>query len=133
MQGGAMGGDMTLVRHAALVVLALLAAVVPSFDSAKASSRLDLAQDTGGVRISGWALSFGTIGPGANQTIEIRITRWSPMALRDQLLQTMLEKKQEGLLRELQKQPEVGRWSFPGYMGPDPNNIYRLGTPLRYA
>ena len=87
----------------------------------------------GGVRISGWALSFGTIGTGANQMIDITITRWSPVALRDQLLQTMLEKKQEGLLRELQKQPEVGRWRFPGYLGPDPNNIYRLGSPLRYA
>lgn len=124
---------MTFVRYTALLMVALLAAVVPPFDSVTASSRLDLSQDTGGVRISGWALSFGTIGTGANQTIDITITRWSPVALRDQLLQTMLEKKQEGLLRELQRQPEVGRWRFPGYMGPDPNNIYRLGTPLRYA
>src|SRR5688500_7168726 len=120
------GADMTLVRYAALMMVALLTAVVPSFDSVKASSRLDLAQDPGGVRISGWALSFGTIGTGANQTIDITITRWSPLALRDQLLQTMLEKKQEGLLRERQRQPESGRWRFPAYMGPDPNNSYRL-------
>ena len=46
---------------------------------------------------------------------------------------TFLEKKQDGLLRELEKQPELGRFNFPGYMGPDPNNIMRLGTDIRYA
>lgn len=114
---------MNRVRYAVLMALALLVAAVPAPGL----------QDTGGVRINGWALSFGTIGTGANQNIEITITRWSPIALRDQLLKTMLEKKQQGLLDALQDQPEVGRWRFPGYMGPDPNNIYRLGTPIRYA
>lgn len=32
----------------------------------------------------------------------------------------------------MQDEPEIGRWRFPGYMGPDPNN-YRLGTSIRYA
>ena len=114
---------MNRVRYAVLAALALLLAAAPAPGL----------QDTGGVRIGGWALSFGTIGTGANQNIEITITRWSPVALRDQLLKTMLEKKQKGLLDALQDQPEIGRWRFPGYMGPDPNNIYRLGTPLRYA
>ena len=115
---------MRQVRYAAIVaVLALLVSALPSIGQ----------QDAGGVRISGWALSFGTIGTGANQTIDITITRWSPIALRDRLLQTMAEKGQDALLNLLQDQPEIGRWRFPGYMGPDPSNIYRLGTPLRYA
>jgi hypothetical protein len=28
---------------------------------------------------------------------------------------------------------EIGRWRFPGYMGPDPDRIYQLGTPIKYA
>jgi hypothetical protein len=44
---------------------------------------------------------------------------------------SFLEKKQDGLLRELEKQPELGRFRFPGYMGP--NNVMRLGTDIRFA
>ncbi len=47
--------------------------------------------------------------------------------------QTFLAKKQEGLVSELPKQPELGRFNFPGYMGPDPNSVMRLGTDIRYA
>ena len=82
---------MKQVRNCVLVMLALLVAAAPSPGL----------QDTGGVRISGWALSFGTIGTGANQTIDITITRWSPMALRDNLLKTMVEKGQNGVLNLL--------------------------------
>ena len=55
---------MNRVRYAVLVALALLLAAAPAPGL----------QDTGGVRIGGWALSFGTIGTGANQTIDITIT-----------------------------------------------------------
>jgi hypothetical protein len=85
------------------------------------------------VRIEGWALNMSNIATGANQTIEIRIDRWSNASERAHLIETFLEKKQEGLLRELEKQPELGRFNFPGYMGPDPNSIMRLGTDIRYA
>ena len=27
----------------------------------------------------------------------------------------------------------LGKFRFPGYMGPDPNNVMRLGTDIRYA
>ena len=70
---------------------------------------------------------------GANQTIRINIDRWSNPSQREHLITTFLEKKQDGLLRELEKQPELGRFNFPGYMGPDPDNIMRLGTDIRYA
>jgi hypothetical protein len=85
------------------------------------------------VRISGWALNMSNTATGANQTIQITINRWSNPSQRQHLITTFLEKKQEGLLRELEKQPELGRFNFPGYMGPDPNNTMRLGTDLRYA
>ena len=85
------------------------------------------------VTINGWALNMSNIATGANQTIRINIDSWSNASQREHLITTFLEKKQDGLLRELEKQPEVGRFNFPGYMGPDPNNTMRLGTDIRYA
>jgi hypothetical protein len=61
------------------------------------------------------------------------INGWSTPSQREQLIKTFMDQKQNGLLRELQRQPEVGRFNFPGFMGPDPNNIMRLGTDIRYA
>ena len=85
------------------------------------------------LTINGWALSMSTVAPGANQTIQIQINGWSSPAQRQHLIETFLAKKQEGLVSELQKQPELGRFNFPGYMGPDPNSVMRLGTDIRYA
>ena len=85
------------------------------------------------VTINGWALSMSTVAPGANQTIQITINGWSSPAQRQHLIETFLAKKQEGLISELQKQKELGRFNFPGYMGPDPNSVMRLGTDIRYA
>jgi hypothetical protein len=88
---------------------------------------------TGKVVISGWALNMSNIATGANQTIQITINSWSTSAQRKHLIETFLAKKQDGLLSELEKRPERGRFNFPGYMGPDPNNTMRLGTDIRYA
>jgi hypothetical protein len=85
------------------------------------------------VVINGWALSMSNIATGANQTIQIMINGWSSPKEREHLISTFLEKKQDGLLRELEKQKELGRFNFPGYMGPDPNSTMRLGTDIRYA
>ena len=85
------------------------------------------------VVINGWALSMGTVATGKNQSIRINIDKWSNAKQRAPLIQTFLDKKQDGLLRELEKQPEMGRFNFPGYMGPDPNSVFRLGTDIRYA
>ncbi len=85
------------------------------------------------VSISGWALNMSNIATGANQTIRITIDNWSNPSQRQHLIDTFAEKKQDGLLRELERQPELGRFNFPGYMGPDPNNVMRLGTDIRYA
>jgi hypothetical protein len=92
------------------------------------------ASATGGpVRINGWALNMSNIATGANQMIQIDINGWSNQEQRAHLIQTFMEKKQAGLVRELEKQPDLGRFAFPGYMGPDPNNVMRLGTDIRYA
>ena len=85
------------------------------------------------VTINGWALSMSTVATGANQTIQIQINGWSSPKQRQHLIDTFIEKKQDGLLSELEKQPELGRFNFPGYMGPDPNSVMRLGTDIRYA
>ena len=85
------------------------------------------------ITIDGWALNMSNIATGANQRIRIDVNRWSSPAQRQHLITTFLEKKQDGLLKELEKQPEMGRFNFPGYMGPDPNNTMRLGTDIRYA
>jgi hypothetical protein len=94
--------------------------------SAKASA-------TDKVVINGWALNMSNTATGANQTIRINIDGWSSPAQRQQLIATFFEKKQDGLLKALEKQPELGRFNFPGYLGPDPNNTMRLGTDIRYA
>jgi hypothetical protein len=85
------------------------------------------------VTINGWALSMSNIATGANQTIRIDIDGWSSPSQRQHLIETFLAKKQDGLVRELEKQKEIGRFNFPGYTGPDPNSIMRLGTDIRYA
>jgi hypothetical protein len=105
---------------------AALAQTAPAKTSALPSS-------TDKVRISGWALNMSNIATGANQTIQIDINKWSSPSQRKHLIETFIAKKQDGLLRELEKQPEMGRFNFPGYMGPDPDKIMTLGTDIRYA
>ena len=116
----------TLTAHA--IALALL---LGGTLSAGAQSKAQSATEK--VAITGWALSMSNVATGANQTIRITIDRWSTPAQREHLIATFLEKRQEGLLRELERQPELGRFNFPGYMGPDPNNTMRLGTEIKYA
>lgn len=119
----------------AVTVMMMIAALAASaaMPSAQAKPDPQAPSATDKLEISGWALNMSNIATGANQTILIRINSWSNGSQRDHLIQTFLEKKQNGLLRELEKQPEVGRFNFPGYMGPDPNNTMRLGTDIRYA
>ena len=117
-------------KVASQVIASLLAAGVMG-TMAVAQSVKPSATDK--VTIDGWALSMSNIAPGANQTIRINIDGWSSPTQRQHLIETFLAKKQDGLVRELEKQPELGRFNFPGYMGPDPNSVMRLGTDIRYA
>jgi len=108
-------------------VLAAAVVVLPAGAQSIAPSATDK------LTIHGWAVNMSNTATGANQTIRINIDGWSNPSQREHLISTFLEKKQEGLVRELEKQPEIGRFNFPGYMGPDPNNTMRLGTDIRYA
>src|SRR5262245_30374813 len=108
---------------------ALTASVMASLAGAQSTT----ASATDKVTINGWALNMSNVATGANQTIKITVDKWSNPSQRQHLITTFLEKKQDGLLRELEKQPELGRFNFPGYFGPDPNNTMRLGTDIRYA
>jgi hypothetical protein len=85
------------------------------------------------VTITGWALNMSNIAPGTNQDIQIEINKWSSPADRAKLIDIFLEKKQNGLKRALEHEPRLGKFRFPGYMGPDPNNIMSLGTDIHYA
>jgi len=109
------------------LALAAAAIAVPAGQQSTAPSATDK------VVITGWAVNLSNIATGANQTIRVNINNWSNPSQRQRLIDTFLEKKQDGLLRELEKQPEVGRFNFPGYLGPDPNGVMRLGTDIRYA
>jgi len=98
------------------------------------AAQSDAPYGTDKVTILGTALNMSNTATGANQTIRINIDGWSTPAQRQHLITTFLEKGgQTALLKELEKQPELGRFNFPGYFGPDPNNTMRLGTDIRYA
>ncbi len=109
----------------------LLAAVLALL--ALSGTAATFAQNPGKVRIIGQALNFSNIATGATQRIQIVINNWSTLETRKRLILTFLKDGQDGLLEALQDMPAIGRWNFPGYMGPDPDNIYRLGTPIRFA
>jgi hypothetical protein len=113
----------TFTVAAAAVVLSAVTTAAPQDE--KATLPLPL-------RMSAFAVSMGTAAPGANAVMDIRIKRWSTPAERENLITTAVEKGQDALLRALQKMPDHGRISIPGWTGPDPHNA-RLGWTLHYA
>src|SRR5215475_9827300 len=81
------------------------------------------------LRMTAFAVNMSNIGTGTSGTAEITIERWSTAAERKQLIETMLEKGQDGLLRAIQKSPSKGRLRFPTWRGPDPHQAL-LGWDL---
>jgi len=110
------------------MVVALTALVIGLVASQPATAQIPQAP----LRMRAFAVNMTNIATGANNILEITIDRWSSTAERQQLITTMVEKGQDGLLARLQKVPVKGRVRIPGWMGPDPNN-YRLGWDLRYT
>ena len=84
------------------------------------------------VRLSAFAVNMSNIATGKTAIIDINVTRWTTAEERKELIATFLEKKQDGLLRALQRTPEHGRMRIPGWIGPDPHQV-RLGWTLHYA
>ena len=84
------------------------------------------------LRLDAFAVNMGTVGPGAAGMIDMRVTRWSSEADRTRIIETMIGKGQDALLRLLQDLPSVGRLRFPNLPGPDRQGI-RLGWDIRYS
>ncbi len=86
----------------------------------------------GKLRLTAFAVDMSNIATGKTATVDFSINRWSTEAQRELLISTMIDKGQDTLLRELQRQPSLGKMSFPAWQGPDPLNA-RLGWDIRYA
>ena len=84
------------------------------------------------LEITAFAVNMSNIGTGGSTTVQIRIDSWSSPEERKHLIETMIEKKADALLKELQKTPSHGRFSIPGLRGPDPHQL-RLGYDLHYT
>jgi hypothetical protein len=82
--------------------------------------------------ITAFAVNMSNIGTGTSQVVDIKINSWSTAEERKHLIDTMIEKNADALLKELQKTPSHGRFSIPGLRGPDPHQL-RLGYDLHYA
>jgi len=95
--------------------------------SAQAASGLPLP-----LRLTAFAVNMSNIGPGAAGIVEVRITQWSSEAERKRVIETMVEKGQDALLKLLQDLPAKGRLRLPNKTGPDPTQL-RLGWDIRYA
>lgn len=115
----------TLCATAALALAATLSGVPAA--APKGDEPLPLP-----LRLTAFAVNMSTIATGTTATIDILINRWSTEAEREGLIGTAIEKGPEALLRGLQKMPNHGRISIPGWTGPDPHNA-RLGWELHYA
>jgi hypothetical protein len=110
-------------------LLAALAFVVLTFAGA---ARVSSQSSGEKLDITAFAVNMSNIGTGANAVVEIRIDSWSTAEERRRLIETMIEKKADALVRELQKTPSHGRFSIPGLVGPDPHHL-RLGYDLHYT
>lgn len=84
------------------------------------------------LQISAFAVNMSNIATGANEVVAINVNQWSTEAERDRLIDSMLNKGSDDLLRELQKAPVKGRFRIPGKRRPDPHNL-ALGLDIRYA
>src|SRR5262245_40267010 len=114
-----------LVAWGALVVCVAL--LQPGGATLEAQNQLSLP-----IRLNAFAVNMSNVGTGAAGMIEIRITQWSSAAERQRVIDTMIEKGQDQLLRLLQDLPVKGRLRFPNLQGPDRQNL-RLGWDVRYA
>src|SRR4029453_8898399 len=112
-----------MTRQVLGVLLAIFTALSSAVSGQTAGQKLE---------ISAFAVIMRNIGPGATASVDISVDRWSTAEERQRLIDTMLAKGSDALLKELQKMRPVGRFRIPGMQGPDPQQL-RLGWDLRYA
>jgi len=84
------------------------------------------------LEISAFAVNMSNIATGSNAVVAITVNQWSTDEERERLINTMLTKGSDALLRELQKAPVKGRFRVPGQRQPDPHHL-ALGLDIRYA
>ena len=78
------------------------------------------AQNSGKESFTAFAVNMSNIATGSNSVVDITIERWSTDAERDTLIGAFREKKQDGLLRALQKiKPRAGFIRLPTTIGYD--------------
>jgi hypothetical protein len=124
------GGDMktSIIWAAATTALVVLLSGVTSAARQAEPGLLPLP-----LRMTAFAVNMSNVASGKSTAVmDIRITRWSTQKQREDLITVATEKGQDALLRALQKMPDHGRISIPGWQGPDPHNA-RLGWVLHYA
>ena len=84
------------------------------------------------LRLTAFAVNMSNVGPGVSGIVEIRLTNWSTADERKRVIETMVTKGQDELLKMLSKLPAKGRLRLPNLPGSDPQNL-RLGWDIRYA
>jgi hypothetical protein len=84
------------------------------------------------LRLTAFAVNMSNIGTGQSGIVEIRLTQWSSAAERQRVVETMVDKGQDALVKLLEGLPAKGRFRFPNWVGPDPHNLL-LGWDVRFA
>ena len=113
-----------------LTLLGVAVAAVLIFAPLEAQEAAPLPADQ--LEIDAFAVNMSNIATGANARVAITVNQWSTDAERERLIDTMLTKGSDNLLRELQKAPVKGRFRIPGQRQPDPHHL-ALGLDIRYA
>jgi hypothetical protein len=129
-----MHSKMSRIATAAVAIVAIAAAAAAQASQAAAqasqAAASPLPQDK--LDIQAFAVNMNATAPGAAAMVRIRIERWSSADERNSLINTLLTKTSNDLLKELSKTKSTGRFSIPGLQGPDPHEL-RLGHDLHYA
>jgi hypothetical protein len=110
----------------ATAILAALAAVALMAAPAIAQTNGDK------LEMTAFAVNMSNIATGSNNSVNIKVDAWSTAEERKAILDTIVEKGPEALLKALQKSSAKGRFWIPTLRGSDPHNL-RLGLTLRYA
>ena len=113
-----------------LTLLGVALAALMALARVEAQAPQDLPADK--LEIDAFAVNMSNIATGANARVAITVNQWSTDAERERLIETMLTKGSDALLRELQKAPVKGRFRIPGQQPPDPHHL-ALGLDIRYA